>query len=316
MANVITIDALATTLKRAPITYAKDIAQKMRQGNEWEQYAKPRKTLHTFTAPTATVTDVLQAYQCAFTPKGGVNFESVDNPLYKIKFDFEFSCEDMEIWYESWMAEWYEIHKDSKDWAFPKYIYNEILIPKMIEEQNNNYYNGVAVTPTPGTATTSVGSMTGLKKKIADAITAGKLVPIVTGAITSSNIVDKVEAMQDALPPIYQKAGGNFYMSQTMANWYWRDYRGSFGTGNGILGNPNDGLKIDNSNKNIIGMASMEGSQRIIYSPNLIWGSRTGEPYIPQVVVDASIRKVQFTMVYHRFIGFEYYFNTFVNDQA
>jgi len=315
MANI-TIEALATSLKRAPITYAKDIAQKMRQDNEWEKYAKPRKTLHTYTAPIATVTDVLQAYQCDWTPKGGVNFDSVDNTLHRIKFDYEITCEDMEVLYETWLAEWYEMYKDSKDWAFTKYIFTEVILPKLVEEQNNNYYNGVAAVITPGTATTSIGSMTGLKKKIADYITAGKLVPIVTGAITSANIVDKVEAMQDALPPIYQKAGGNFYMSQTMANWYWRDYRGSFGTGNGILGNPNDGLKIDNSNKNIIGMASMEGSQRIIYSPNLIWGSRTGEPYLPQVIIDTEIRKVKLSMVYSRFIGFEYFFNTFVNDQA
>jgi len=317
MANI-TIDAAAATLKRYPVAYAKQWASVMRQSMEWENpaIAKPRQALHTYTSPAANVGEVLQAYQCPWTPKGTVNFTGVDTQLFRIKWDFELTCDDIETFYASWMSEWVELDKDPVEWSLARYIYEQVVKPKITEEQNWNYYNAIYVAPTPGTAGASIASMTGLKKKIADYITGGDIVPVVTGAITSANVVDKVETFTSALPPVHQKTAGKILMSQTMANWYYRDYRAKFGTGNGIIGNDNPGLAVDNTNKVVVGMASMEGSQRIIFNPDMIWVKRIGEAYMPEPVIVHDIRKLKMSIVYHRAIGTESFFNFYVNDQA
>lgn len=312
----ITIESAANALKRYAIQYAPEISTALRQDMEWENAAKWRQTYDSYVAPTATVGELLQAYQCPITPKGSLAFDQVENRLQRIKWDLTITCDDLEVLYGSWRADWYEIHKDAADWSFPKYFVQQMVTPKWIEEQNWNYFNGSYVAPTLNTPGTSVGSMDGLKKKIAAWILAGNIVPIITGAITSSNIVEKVELMNTSLPPQLQKVKGKFYMSNTMANWFWADYRAKYGTGNGIIGNENNELKVDNSGKTIMGMASMEGSQRIIFCPDLIIGKRTNEPYMPAPVFRTDIRQITMSVVYHRFIGVEHFFNLFVNDQA
>ena len=314
----ITIDVAAAALKRYPIEYAKQFATLMRQEIEWEdpKIAKARTALDSYVAPVANVGEVLQPYQCPWTPKGTADFKQVETRLQRIKWDFEITCDDMEVLFGSWLAEWYEMDKDPKLWSFPRFLYENVILPKLREEQNWNYYNGVYAAPTPGTAGASIASMDGLKTKIASWITGSALTPIPTGAITETNVVDAIEDFVASLPAHLKMKGGPILVSNTIANWYYRDYRAKFGTGNGILGNDNMDLKIDNSNKYVKGMASMEGSNRIIFAPDLIWLRRTAEAYMPAPVIIPDVRKIKMYIVYHRAIGTENFLNMFVNDQA
>lgn len=314
----ITITNAANALKQYAIRYADQIAQPVRQGMEWEAVARPRQAYDSYVGATATATDLLQPFQCGFTPRGTINFDQVENRLQRIKFDFTLDCDDLEKFYSAWRAEWYEIHKKASEWSFEKYMWSEIILPKLIEEQNYLYYNGVYAAPTPPTPGALVDSMTGLKKKIADAITAATQIPtpINTGALTAANMVAAVELMQNSLPAPLQKAGGYFLMSMTRANQYWANYRDLYGAGVGMVGNDNPGSAVDNSSKRVVGLASMAGSDRIIYCPDIIWGKRIGEPYIPAPVIVEDIRQLKISLVYHRFIGVESFANCYVNNQA
>lgn len=314
----LTIAGAADALLRYPVTYAKDIAAAMRLDNEWmaDNISSQRATDHTYVAPTAVLTDVIQAYQCQFTPKGGVTLDQVANTLDQLKVDISITCDDINKFYASWLSDWYEIGKDPKVWSFAKYLWTKLILPKVNEELNWNYYWGVKAAPTPGVAGSSVASMTGLSKKLDDYVTAGKLVPITTGAITTSNVVDRVETFVAALPPAQKRRPGAILVSQTIYEWYYKNYRLNFGTGNGVAGNDNIGAKIDGTNKWLQPMTSMEGSQKLIWAPDLIVGKRIGEADLPVPEVETSIRELKLSMVFHRFIGIEYFFNTFVNDQA
>ena len=84
------------------------------------------------------------------------------------------------------------------------------------------------------------------------------------------------------------------------------------------MGNENNQLRVDATNKRIRGFASMEGSDRIIFTParNAIVGRRIGEPVLPSIRWQVIDRKLKGLAEFSRFYGFRFWGNTFVNDQA
>jgi len=69
-----------------------------------------------------------------------------------------------------------------------------------------------------------------------------------------------------------------------------------------------------------MGVNAMEGSQRIIFCPdvtkNMIWGTRRGYSTYPQIRWEARQRTLEGMAEFYRFYGFEYWNHLFVNDQA
>lgn len=319
--NTITIDAAVTSLNRHATMYKPQIAQTFRTGLEFEGAMTPRAADKVWSAPNVSVQDIVQSYQWQFTPNMTAEFSGNDLELQQIKGDILITAEDLEKFWDSWMVEWYEVGRDANEWSFPRYIFDQVLMPKILEEMNKNAWAGERVAPTPGTAGNSIDSVDGYKKFIEDAITAGDLTEYATGVFTSTTIVDQIESWCDSLPVNYRDAAGTIYMSKTLAKMYWRNYRSKFGTGNGVGDNPNNELRVDMTGKQIMGMNAMEGSSRIFFYPaatnNGVWGTRRGFPTYPAVRLHKnSTRSIQMTFELYRFYGFEYYGHLFVNDQA
>jgi len=317
----VTIAGTAASLNRHAVLYNKDIQQVLRQGLEFEKVLTPRACDNTYSAPNASMSDLIQAYQWEFTPKGDVTFDAVENKLQKIKIDIIWTADDLEAFWDSWMVEWHEIGKDEKQWTFHKYLYQEVMLPKILEELNHNSYNGTYLAPTPGTAGLSINSVDGYGKKIADAITASDLTPYPTGALVAGTMVNQVESWCDSFPVLYRDKPGDIYMSPTHAKAYWRNYRANFGTGNSNMGNENNALKIDATNKRIVPIAAMEGKDRLIFNPsatkNMIWGTRRRFPTYPVIRwKDTDIRVIKGTAEFYRFYGVNYWENLLVNDQV
>lgn len=317
----VTVAAASTALNQFAVTKATTIQQKLRQGLEFENSLPPRAADNTYSAPNATPTELIQPYQWQFTPKGDVTLDAVDNKLQKIKIDILLTADDLEKFWNTYMVEWHEIGKDAMEWSFPRYLYDMVYLPKIIEEMNKNAWSGVYAAPVAGTAGTSVGSVDGFAKKIADAVTAGSLTEYATGAFVANTMVNQIESWVDSLPIPYRDQPGTIMMSNTNAKLYFRDYRDKFGFGNGVGGNQNDELRIDGTNKRIVANNAMEGSNRIIFNPdstnNMIWGTRTGYPtYFNIRWMKPSPRQINGTAEIYRFYGFEFWDHLFVNDQA
>ena len=112
-------------------------------------------------------------------------------------------------------------------------------------------------------------------------------------------------------------------MSSTNARRYWRDYRSQFGTGNGVGNNINKELAVDCTNKRVIGIGTMEGSDGMIFLPNNmaagIYGRRKTkkgiESYLPRIRWQEVDRKLKGLTEFSRFWGFKYWGHVFVNDQ-
>jgi hypothetical protein len=130
----------------------------------------------------------------------------------------------------------------------------------------NGTYNAAA-TPANGTDTLQVND--GFLKKVADAITATTITPVVTGAITSSNAVAKLEAVWSALPNQLKKPGCKMYMSQSVYEFYNLNYRTLYG---GVNYTDNTGfvkrfLELSGGYCQMIPIPAMGASQRVILDP-------------------------------------------------
>lgn len=100
-----------------------------------------------------------------------------------------------------------------------QYIMMEIKKQIQQELRMLSLYRGVH----NGAGTGAIDVCNGLLKLVADEITATNLTPVVTGAITSSNVVDKILAVYDAMDEPYKNAeNGQVLVNSTIFDWYTR----------------------------------------------------------------------------------------------
>jgi hypothetical protein len=262
---------------------------------------------------SATQSDVLQAFQHAWTPKGTTSFHALINKVRQIKIDYE--IKEIDDLYKSFAAEMADETKIRSKWEFVKWIVENQIMPKIAEEMDYNSYNGVYTAPTPGTAGSSVGSVDGFKTVIEGLITSADITPVATGAITPTNILDKVESFVDDLPAKYRNMKAPILMSSTNARRYWRDYRANFGGNSDYTGKNN--LKVDATNKMIIGIDAMEGSDRFIHTPKnnmLVMFDRIDN--ISKLETQLDKRVINLLGDFKRGYGFGDLNLLYVNDQA
>ena len=314
-----TIAATADSLSRHAVAYNSNIQQALRAGLECETAFSARLCDNTYSAPNAVSGEVIQQYQPNFTPKNQVTFDADEWKLRKIKIDVQFDADELEKHWDSWMVNWHEIGLDPMVWTYPRYIYEQILLPKIIEEMNNNAMNGEYAAPTTDVAGVSINSVDGYIKNFQDGVAGGSIVEVATGDITAANAVDRTEFFCDNLPELYKDLPGTIYVSKTVERFYGRDYRGLFGTGNGVSGNENNDLRVDYTGKRIVGLHCLSGSKGMIFVPNtranLIWGSRRAFPTMPVMRWESIERIVKGLCEFYRFYGYEWGQEVFINDQ-
>ena len=138
------------------------------QPSESLQYATKMVTDETIFKMANTIFNpVLQAFQKAFTPKGGVEF--IPNPiiLRPMKIDYKFFPTDIE---SSWLG---FLGGDSsrtlESWPIVKYMLEEYLLNQAIEDKElNEVYKGVWEEPQEGVAGLTGKSMDGFRKHLLD----------------------------------------------------------------------------------------------------------------------------------------------------
>lgn len=242
----------------------KEIWRKIFTSLEIEKYCRQVPNVSDeYVMPSASITDVLQPYQKAWTPQGEASFNARINKVRQIKADMVLDNVD-EI-YRSYLGYMAVEGRDRKDWPIVRYIVEELIIPKMIEELNQASATGEYAAPTPGTPGAFLDIVDGFLTIIANEITATNLTPITTGAVSQSDALDKFELFNDLMPTKYSNMEGIIFCSATMKKWYQRDYRNNFGGTNDQAAK--DNLKIDATKKMIVGLESWEGSQRMLFTP-------------------------------------------------
>lgn len=308
------LSAFQATLGSYMRKWDKTISKIIFQDLELEKYmTKKSGIMDEWVSAGSSVDEILQPHQCGWTPKGTVSVNARINKVRQIKIDLTLSC--LDDLYTSWLGFMADETKQRKDWPFVKFVVMEHVIPKIKEELDYNSYNGVYAAPTVGTAGNSIDTVDGLGTIIASEITAGNIVPIPTGVITSTNIVDRVESFIDSLPHKYSNLSAPILMSKTNERRYWRDYRNNFGGNNNYNGQNN--LQVDATSVKIIGVSAMEGSDRFIHTPKGNLQVAFDKIYTPNILnVDTDKREVNIFGDFKRGYGIADLNKIFVNDQA
>ena len=325
MAHAFSIDGTAVALNQVMVTRAQEIQQTMRVGLEFEREFPFVPTEHTYMAPNVAISNLLQPYQPAFTSNNTETWDSVENTLEHGKSDIEFDALQLEEAWDTLLSNYFELDKSPDMWDYANYVLKQVVMPKLMEEINEASWAGERVDPTPGTPGTYLESWDGYKKKIADAVTAGSLTPIATGALVAGTMEEQVRTFCAGLPDAYRFKPGKIYMSSTRAIQYAEDYLSNHNHTNEVRENPDRPVyRVDFYNKVVVPVMAMEGSDRMFFSPdsanNIIVGNRirngvVQSPY-PNFRFQVFDRKLKCLAEMSRFYGFKYWGHLFVNDQA
>jgi hypothetical protein len=321
MAHTINITTTGNALGQYCVKFGDQINQTVRTGLELEGALPKIDCDYAYQGQDVTVSDIIQPYQKAFTPNNTESFDGVLNILQIGKIDLEFDWEQMETFFDKWRCNWFEAGMDEDEWSYPRYIIDEVILPKIIEELNTLSYQGVYAAPTPGTAGALLTTFTGFKKKIEDFITAGDLTPLVVGALVDSTFVAQTRAACAGLPIKYRHKKGKILMSKTNAQRYADDYQTKYPARKVTIEmQDKQYLRVDHYNKVIEGVESMEGSDRFIFIfdglDSMLIGSKKGRPMIPELRFHVYDRSLHVLGEFHRFFGFETLQHIFVSDQA
>jgi hypothetical protein len=251
----------------------KEVRQKLFYGFETAQCFTIEPTNDTVIRKSeAVVTEVIQPYQDAFTPKGSVVFKPFELLLKQLKIDQEFNPNQLVT---SWLGFLTNNSVNRAEWPFIKWFVEMYLIPRSNNDMEKAViFGGVYAAPTPGTAGTSAASMNGIKKVINDHITAARITTLATGApsTTPETWVGQVEAFCKLVPENYWSEGMTLNMSRTLARRYAEGIRTKYKINYDMNGTGLD-MVVD-TNVKVKGLFSHNGSNKIWMTPkeNAIMG--------------------------------------------
>lgn len=320
MATIDITDVIAQTLDYAR-KHSKQIYAMVFQGIELENYMTGISGVSDEHVGTnASIGEVLQPFHKSFQPKGEAKFTPVTTKVRQIKVDF--LLDEFDKVYRTYLAFLADEEKTYKEWPLVKYIIYKLLVPRMIEDLNMASAKGSYVANTGGVAKPAIDSVDGILTTVTNLVTASSLVPIATGPLVASTMVDQVEAFMKTIPNKFVKAGKTMplLMSTSNARKYGADYISSYGPHNDYKGEGNsvtNKYPIIGFSNPVIGLDSLEGSDRFVCTPKWNMLKCYDKINIPKKFdVQPFDRTLKLMTDFKRGYGFEATEMLFVNDQA
>lgn len=209
---------------------------------------------------------VIQAYQKAFTPKGGGEFKPAQIDLFKVKADDSLTPDEIEESYIGFLA---GEGQDKSQWPIVKWWLENILFKQFAEDIDTYGYSAVHAAPTAGTAGDSDEAFDGLGQVIKDRIADGSIPSaniIATGAnsSTATTFVGQVEALVAGIPDFLRKRlPFEIMMSTTLEQRYKDGMRTKY---NANYAQAQISTHIDYQNIKIVGVSAMSGSAKLLAS--------------------------------------------------
>lgn len=322
MANTVTIAAASTGLNQFVQRNSDRISQSLQVGLEFENDLPFVEADYAYVGQDVAISGGFQPYQAQFTPNNTEAFDGITNLLRPVKVDLQFTADQLEKFFSRWRANWFNADPSLIQSTYAGYVIQNHILPSVIEDMNQASWSGVYSAPTPGTAGAASASVDGFAKTIADQITATRLTPITTGAITTMDVAT-VRAFCADIPEPYRYRQGKIFMSKTHAQSYSDNYKTTYSGNSAVI---NDQavqglrLRVDDYNKTIVGVTAMEGSDRVICVfdnlDSMIIGTRTGYPRYFNFRFETEDRNLKAFAEVYRFYGFETCKHMFVNEQV
>lgn len=200
---------------------------------------------------------------------------------------------------QSYLGAWRKKGQDPTDWPFAAYVMEKILA-KLMQEFEVAVWQGVEET-TPSAGDYLRQTFDGYLEIIKDALTAGDINAVATGAINASNIISKLRDMWAVVLSQYKENGTDILMSYALYDVYRIAYKDAYKIDPAYIDITNSGYRgvtfeLGNGNTRIIPVNGMAGSSRIVITPreNLTIGIDSASDVMFRVKED--IRELQFAM--------------------
>lgn len=260
-----------------------------------------------------------QAYQSDWTPKGAFDFDPNEIMVERLKVDLEL---DLEVLYACYMGKLADETKTPDQYPFTDYLFDH-LVARMGQDQEERIMQGVRVNPTQGTAGNNIDAYDGFATKLTAAILASKVSEVATGAIVAATAHDQIQTLIDGIPEKYRNVPMVALCSKSIERMVWNDYKNTYGQNfariNPETGESRSGAFLDNSQTQLYGLHSMEGSGRVIVTPreNLLrCYNLLGEIGRQDFTVQIDRRKLVLYTDFHEGVGPATWQMVFCNDQA
>ncbi len=221
--------------------------------------------------PNLAVTDLLK-------PADPVNFNPTSNALKfgartlkvrAVKIDLLFIPQVME---KTWLGKM-KNPNDPFDLPFEAFIMNYI----MQKARENLLLQGVYSGVYNASGSTPADTMDGFNTIVAtdQALGTPKLTPVTTGVITSTNVIDSIEAVYDGFGEAYKGVKTEIKVNPQIFDWYNRRYRALHGANNNYNGMKTGRIPLDGAMCEIVREVGLGASQRTIgtIKENMVYGT-------------------------------------------
>lgn len=294
--------------------YSNQVWVAIMKGSDFEQYMRKIPNVRNKYVSTGSRRgEMLQTYQKAWTPKGGVEMVPYVNTIFDMKMDLY--LDNLHELFQTYLGFLADESKLPDQYPFVKWLVTYHVIPGMQEELRRISVVGEFNAPTPGTANDSIDTADGIFTIITREVADNNITPIQLGAITSSNIVDQLEKFNRDLPAEWVTKPGNIFLSSAMLQDYIYAYRDAFGQNRDFEGPT---TKLWGTQKTLVGLDDLNGKDRILFTPDgprgnlLCMYDKIINP-TPYVFLEKG-RFVGMTAQFARGWGFETLDVVFVND--
>lgn len=285
---------------------------KLYQGEDWRKRATVVSGVQDeYVMTEMEFAEVMQNYQEAWTPKSEAAFKPSTIKNRPVKVDFPFTPKKLEA---TWIGYLKTNGSKPTEYPFVQYIY-EKLIERLKRDLNKCMVQGVYVAATPGVASPAMESFDGILEVRQQAVDASDMTVIATGAITTANIVTKVEQLVDGVDEDFKGLELELFMSEAWRTAYFRKRRDpSFSNyGQGSI----DDAVVDFTNVKIVCPKYWTGDGMIITPKGNIVMLEDGVNEEEDMIVQANRRMLEVMMDFKRGVGFgitkDY---TWTNDQS
>lgn len=212
------------------------------------------------------------------------------------KVDLSVTPQDYEA---SYLGAYRKKGQNVGDWPFEAYVMSKIMA-KLLQEFEVASWQAVAeASPSAGDYLRQ--TFDGYLQIIANAITAGDINPVATGALSGSNIIAKLRDMWSDVLSVYKENGTDILMSYELYDLYRIAYKDAYKIDPAYIQITESGyqgvqFELGNGNTRIIPVNGMAGSGRVVITPreNLALGIDSASDVMFNV--EADKRELHFWM--------------------
>jgi hypothetical protein len=268
---------------------------------------------------------ILQPFQAKWTPLGELKATPIVLNQFPLKVDLEMEPDAIET---SWLGFLADSNLNRAEWPVVRYLVEQHVYGQIDEDYElNEIYAGKFIAPTTGVAGPAGTSMDGIRVILNRAAQAGKITPIVLGAIPTDPqaFCEYVEAFVALMSERYQSKAMEVCMNVTLARRYAKGYHAKYRLDTNatapnplIAGNGTQLLRfpIEFTGHTVVGLPSMGSSAKIWATIPENRKRLTKKTVNTKTVrIESAKRQVAIYTDFYKGVGFPLLEAVFMNDQ-